>query len=403
MNDFSQLVRFQRQLIEQLEGFNRISLGPMSQMVESILRREEIWQNQTRELAKITEWKNTMPDMLLGLETSKKLLESVLLESNQWSELIANISPNLPIFDLQAASLSATIWQESLSEMAESMGRISLIDSLPKISTHLLIPHQMYSSFSRSIISEIENNTDGRIAERLSGALYLAEEQIVSSTEIMSGFLAEFDSADNADIATEEPLVNIFENQKSQLLQSGEISQAETVGDLILFSYSARNNSRARKVTQCLVRCNHTARVSGKREIFKPTTKLLDAFNKLPWISATNEDEMGKFVDALYFTLYESGGSDELRFLEYMENSECEIIWIIKHLRNKFFRHDPDHGSKSEQEKSWQQLSKCISALGLKKFPATSDEFQLMQESLLKKTELFLDQLLSRIPNIDAN
>ena len=97
--------------------------------------------------------------------------------------------------------------------------------------------------------------------------------------------------------------------------------------------------------------------------------------------------------------LYESAGKDHLRFLTegYLREEECTIIWAIKHLRNKYLRHDPDHGKLSDIRKSWQDLSAKLALLGLSHLPASINDYRYLQQKLLQEVEQFLKRLLSNL------
>ena len=100
---------------------------------------------------------------------------------------------------------------------------------------------------------------------------------------------------------------------------------------------------------------------------------MLEAFVNLPWLIPYDEKSFGKFVDGLYFIAYEGAGKDKLRFLkDYggpLTPEECDVIWSIKTLRNKWLRHDVDHGKESDIDKSWKSLDECFLQLGLSGFP----------------------------------
>jgi len=106
-------------------------------------------------------------------------------------------------------------------------------------------------------------------------------------------------------------------------------------------------------------------------------------------------------VDCLYFLLYEGAGKDNLRFLKenggVLEENECNLIWSIKHLRNKWLCHDPDHGKESDIKKSWGQLGAVLEDMGLHSLPTTPCDFRVLHRALLSRTQQFLRTIAQRL------
>lgn len=142
-------------------------------------------------------------------------------------------------------------------------------------------------------------------------------------------------------------------------------------------------------------------KIVGKEEIFKPTTRLIEASVDLPWIVPVDKRSFAEFVDCFYFIFYEGAGKDHLRFLTdhggVLSNSDCAFVWCIKHLRNKWLRHDPDHGKGTDITKSWKELSAKFSWLGLEHAPIQSAHFRLLHTNLLKEAEIFLQRILQKL------
>jgi hypothetical protein len=80
-----------------------------------------------------------------------------------------------------------------------------------------------------------------------------------------------------------------------------------------------------------------------------------------------------------------------------LEGSDCDFIWCIKHLRNKWLRHDPDHGKESDIRKSWKEVSDKFIWLGLNHTPIQEKDFRLLHRFLLKEAESFLKKLLEKL------
>jgi hypothetical protein len=138
-----------------------------------------------------------------------------------------------------------------------------------------------------------------------------------------------------------------------------------------------------------------------QKEIFKPTNKVLESYVYLPSMIPQDKRSFGDFIDYLNFIFHEGAGKDNLRFLTehggVLERSDCNFIWCIKHLRNKWLRHDADHGKESDIRKSWKEVSDKFIWLGLNHAPIREQDFRLLHRSLLKEAESFLEKLLEKL------
>jgi hypothetical protein len=98
---------------------------------------------------------------------------------------------------------------------------------------------------------------------------------------------------------------------------------------------------------------------------------------------------------------YEGAGKDKLRFLKDhggpLALEECDVIWSIKTLRNKWLRHDADHGKESDIDKSWKSLDECFRQLGISGFPRSAADYRLLHRTLLAEMTAFLQRLFNAI------
>ncbi len=74
-----------------------------------------------------------------------------------------------------------------------------------------------------------------------------------------------------------------------------------------------------------------------------------------------------------------------------------EPVFHLKFLRNKWLRHDAEHGSEKDIKKSWSDLGQTVRALGLAGIPRTPDQFLALYLELLSRIRSFLIELLSRL------
>ncbi len=190
--------------------------------------------------------------------------------------------------------------------------------------------------------------------------------------------------------------------------QQRELLDVETFDEdcagtrLAALSPTVRVAENSRRVLSLVALCNEAAKTSAAGiEIFKPTTRLMAVFADLPWLVPTDRQRFADIVDGLYFILYEGAGKDNLRFLDKnggpLTEAECDLIWCVKHLRNKWLRHDADHGRDREIQKSWAELAAKYRWLGLAEHPTEERHFQTLHRILMELTEEFLALILSRL------
>jgi hypothetical protein len=190
--------------------------------------------------------------------------------------------------------------------------------------------------------------------------------------------------------------------QQDELLACKRTGDENDTAVLTTFSPTAQMVKKARRVLELVTLCNEAGKTSDIGvEFFKPTTRLMTVFGDLPWLCATDRARFGDIVDCLYFIFYEGAGKDNLRFLNKnggpLTEADCDLIWCIKHLRNKWIRHDADHGSEKEVLKSWAELTAKFRWLGLAEHPSAPHHFQQLHNKLLELAEEFLAGILSKL------
>jgi hypothetical protein len=79
-----------------------------------------------------------------------------------------------------------------------------------------------------------------------------------------------------------------------------------------------------------------------------------------------------------------------------LTNDDCEIVWIIKRLRNHA-RHDLDHGKPPEIQRKWLALDADLQRLGIPRTPPSEREFRQLQARLLERVEAFMMTMHDRI------
>lgn len=330
-------------------------------------------------------------------------VESVALELEGWrsfrdeiQEIVAQQQRMLEMYRLPTEVLA-----RDLNAISDVVNRLSLDTTYPKLSERLLAPTAYYSRFSRGILAELQELSEGHRARALSGSLLIAEDQLSATTDLMTEFLQEPIGPDDV---TAVPDYNMFERTRDDLLAADELPSTDEPEALYEISGSSELGLEAREVIRAAGRCNRNAEMQGEDEVFRPTTKTLETAVDLGFLGpAREENELGDVVDALYVLLYEGAGAgpnSSPRYLErgYVSDEECAVVWRVKHLRNHWFRHDYGHGSKSDQKRKMKKLREALQEYGLDRTPSTPNEFATVHRRLVQDVREFLALLERRIP-----
>ena len=283
--------------------------------------------------------------------------------------------------------------------LASRMNEIGLLAKREMLSARLFEVPKVFTDFVCYTTERLAAAPTPAIALRLRGSLNLAEEQLIGIADAISGFITvpEDDGAPGVICNLNAPY-----SQQHELLDCKVVEDENDIAALNIVSPTAQTVQRGRRILELVTQCNAAGRTSESGvEFFKPTTRLMTVFSYLPWISATDKLRFGDVIDCLYFIFYEGAGKDNLRYLDKnggpLTDNDCDLIWCIKHLRNKWSRHDPDHGRDKEIQKSWADLAAKFSWLGLAEYPTEARHFQQLHHKLLELAEDFLMQILNKL------
>ena len=395
MDNIEYFIKQQKELIRQANEMYR-SLDPMYDIIESLRKNEVMWKNQLKGIDKMTEWEESLSNIFKEYNWYPEFNTRIFDEVETWKKTINQI--NIKQENLFNITLPSTVWQESVSQLVEGINQYNFQEMYPQLTSNLMVPSEIYSKFTQSQLLQLDDNMFGEEeAIAISGSILLAEEQLSTGTKVNVEVLNNLEDEEHEEESDKNIIVNLFEEQKTELLENAHLIETVSSTDLFRVSPSSQIACIARNVTKLAIKCNQMAKMNGRKEIFKPTTKYIEAQNQLQWLIVKTEMDLGIFIDSLYLMLYEGGGKDSLRFMDYLEDDDCSIIWVIKHLRNKLFRHDSDHGKESSQRKSWRDLKKSLGFLGFDKLPIHEEELSQIQKVILNKTESFLESLYEEI------
>jgi hypothetical protein len=254
-----------------------------------------------------------------------------------------------------------------------------------------------HSSFLANTLRDFELANSNHIANALKGSITLANEQMLRSVNLIDPSIYEFSEAKIDNLPIFKP--NRFRVQRQELIKRDDIEEDETYENLTLKTPSAISFELVSKCMSLIGLCNEASETTKGNTIFTFTSTLWLSAWKLTEVVPTNKDNFAIVVDCLYLMLYEGAGKDKLRFIEqgYISSDEAEVIWKIKHLRNKWLRHDIDHGKDSDIKKSHQHRKEALQWFGLSNVPYSKDEFVFLYNNLILKVEEFLNLLLERV------
>lgn len=321
-------------------------------------------------------------------------------QSTLWQPEVFGVSGIGEMFHsmLPSVQQALAIGDLGIARALDSFKASGLLEARTDLAARLLEPSRDYLDFVGQTARRIERGVDAPVATALRASLHLAEQQLLGTIDGFDSIVAlPVDDAPPGDPRS----LPALRAQLRELLAAEPIADEEDELLLQALSPTAALACRARVVTRLIVQCNEAAKIAGREEIFKPTTRLLEAFGDFAWLVATNKRTLGDVVDCLYFMLYEGAGKDKLRFLVeqggVLDPSDCAFIWSVKHLRNKWLRHDADHGGASAIRRSWADLSGHLTRLGFDRAPSRAAEFRALHLRLLEEAERFLEAILARL------
>lgn len=138
------------------------------------------------------------------------------------------------------------------------------------------------------------------------------------------------------------------------------------------------------EIIEIIVQINQDQQRKGEKEIFKPTTKVLQACGRIPTFQVTTEDEFNLVLDYLFFMIYE-GSATANRITQHISktNPILDALWKLKHLRISA-RHDLEHGKTKDIKQKFQKVGEAYEFLIGKVAPETTRDWQKAQLMLYR-------------------
>ncbi|HMF55557.1 MAG TPA: hypothetical protein VK619_04295 [Pyrinomonadaceae bacterium] len=382
-----------RRLLENLNYKFRLPdefINPRFRITQDMLASKRLLEDYSRS------FQVQLRDLQQAFSPARELLEQINTSGANWLETIRSASERASSPLTARAIESSLAWRISTEGVAERLRSLDLFNTHPRLAEHLILPGVTYTRFATSTLARIEQTTDEAESDALTGSLILAEDQMVESAAMLETTIIVPVEAESIIVPT---IYNSFTVQQQELLAHGSVPKNAEPPQLIEISPAARLTALSRRCVSLVTHCNKANSLRGGTDIFKPTTKFVEACNDLPWMVAQDQHTLANFVEGLYFILYEAAGARNLRFITegLVEPEDCEAIWAVKFLRNKWLSHDPDHGSEGDAQRTWRNLNEALVHLGITRMPQTPADFMQVQRRVLEEVGRFLQLLIEKI------
>ena len=324
-------------------------------------------------------------DLNQRLSHASQVFEQIRTSGTSWTDVIRFATERVESSFTSRVIEASLAWRLSTEALTERFGTLKLTDSHPRLAQRLVQPSRVFTRFSSRTFKRLQKVTSEHEQNPLSGSLILAEDQIIdASTTLETTVVVPID----AESLPAPTIYNNFGVQQQDLLANLGLTVIPEASQLLDLSPAAQLIARSRRCVSLVAYCNKANCLRGGKDIFKPTTRFVEACNDLPWIVAQNHHTLANFVESLYFILFEAAGARDLRFITegFMSVADCDAVMSVKFLRNKWLSHDPDHGSEGEVRRTWRDLNECLNHLGIATMPLNSRRFYASPKKVVRRS-----------------
>ena len=324
-------------------------------------------------------------------------------EANRLFNEVVRKAPTDSLLGLMTRQ-ATDVYKANAARIEREIDGRALLSTNPGLAVQFLVPSVSYLDFSQRTMNRIAESGEPAHRAALGGSLVIAEEHVTDATSLIVDVEAEEEEQGNKSlITTPQRVYPIYDAVQLDLINVGELPAEATYPVLVRYSTAAVLAELTRQTLSAVLGCNKTSKLKGGEEIFKTTTQAQEALVVLPGLVVRDESSLRDLITHLYILIYEGAGDQKLRFLKDqggpMEIDECDAIWNLKALRNKWLIHDPEHGDKKGIDRSYRTLAEALNSLGLKTFPRSREEFEDLQTKLLNALLAFHSELERRIAN----
>lgn len=351
---------------------------------------------------------NTSTHFSTLLENNPSGLSSVFAKLGDQQRVFAEIlKPHLSLahdlpLGIAAAVDASSVWQTSIDSMMSQFRGIGLLGVRDDLIDRLLSPSRAYAAFAETATARLNDSLSPSRLLAVNASFKLIDFQYETIAAALSSLPAPTDS----EAVWEDRLLAAPMAQFEAAFDLEIEERSEEVDQRIIEIPTIACAEDAKVIVGLVCRANEITMSLGKGEFFKPTTRFVEACADVSWIVAEDKQHFGNLIDCLYFIFYEGAGKDNLRYLSKnggpMTPDEADFVWCLKHLRNKYARHDPDHGKSTDITRSWSDLQQKWVALGLTNAPYRRDDFLAAQRALIRMGRAFMESLLERLASSGA-
>ena len=331
--------------------------------------------------------------MLAGLGAQQAKFSQVIVAAGVRQSVGAQLAPLL--------IANSAAWFNAASINVNALRDLSARVQLSAMPNAIMQPLQAYNDFSTRALRRLAGLDPGTMAAKsLARSIDWAQVEITEATARVPALVGLVCEEDADDESFGYGALNLLVVERRELAAAAGEAGVLDIADIRAGLRAARVSGKSLRVQDLLFDCNEAAMVSRKDGVFEYTTRMLSALCRLPFVVPLTRELFGEVVDALYFALYEGAGSDHLRYMQPngpLTKDECEFVFCVKHLRNKWLRHDPEHGSERSIQRSFADLKNALVFFGLDHVPTKPREFRSLHEAMIDKAEAFLGILLSRL------
>lgn len=284
-------------------------------------------------------------NLSLMIKNAQRLSESIAVNQASLSSLFSENKNSfiLPLTRISEAFASVT----ALSEYYHSSS------SIYQYAFHHTL---LYQRFVSAQLDRIKNEPKYLAARRAQIIEYSGELFEMSEDAFESGFALCDENEwkeENRESEAQGSCPNLYptlNRQISYLYRQDRDYGFDDVEVAFFNSYSAKISMQGSKMISLIIIINESAERNSNIPIFKPSTRSMEACNKIPTLIARNECEFSKIVNLLYFLLYEGTGGTNNRLTNVLTESQLNPLWILKQIRLDV-AHDVCHGKEKDVEK----------------------------------------------------
>lgn len=331
-----------------------------------------------------------------------EMFESLRVQQAAFADSLSRLSRSTARMPVVAELLgsNSSAWLKAVRVNLSSLSELASKATLPVASTELMRQLVAFSEFASSTTSRLTELTERSSAfAPLVHSLDLAQREVEDSSLVTPAVIGLAD----AESAGGEPRrirrLNLLVVEREELIASAGSGGVLRVDDYRFVCPATDTAGTCRSIQKLIVDCNETAELTTNRKVFKYTDRVVGSLVDLAWIVPRTKLQLSEFVTVLYFALYEGAGADSLRYMDegLLSDTDCEFIWHLKHLRNKWLLHDIEHGSQGDVRRSKNDLKEALEYFGFSHLPVRASEFRQLHRAIAERAEAFLTTLLKRL------